>query len=302
MIKTFTMKLKGSLLFILVMFFLKIPVAQNWQIEPHEYLVISFIDSTGARDTVIVGFYNDPNYGTSGAIVSLGIDSMFGEVNMPEEVTDTFFLARAERRFGDMVPYDTIPYETFLKTDIRYNNEECQFYISVTDDDFKIRFYNYKLPIIFKIQVLQKHEYSEVNYLGCFCEDPSDITWCWDFQCRRSGVYCCDPLFELSDTISCLEMDHFGIDIFRYDEWGIEDKMNSSEVVIYPIPVQNLLSIDSEIQIEVIQIFDVLGRKVYNESKKTISSIDVSKINKGIYIIKLRTYNNQIIASKFIKE
>ena len=78
--------------------------------------------------------------------------------------------------------------------------------------------------------------------------------------------------------------------------------MNTSEIIIYPIPVQDLLSIDSEIQIKGIQIFDVLGRKVYNEIKNTISSIDVSKFNNEIYIIKLITNNNQIITSKFVKQ
>ena len=296
--------MKEIQIFFLILFFavVKSIFAQNWQIEPHEYLIIAFEDSTGAKDTVIVGFYNDPNFETAGAIVSLGVDSVFGEVNMPEEVNDSIFFARVERRFGDMVPYDTILYETFLKTDIRYNNETCQFYTGATDADFKVRFYNYKLPIVFEIQVFQKHEYSEVDYLGCFCENPIERTWCWDFQCKRSNEYCCDPLFKLSDTISCLEMDHFGIDIYRFETWGIDDKMNSSEVHIYPIPVQNLLSINSEIQIEGVQIFDVLGRSVYNVSKRTISSIDVSKYNKGIYIIKLKTYNNRIVTSKFVKQ
>ena len=295
------MKKRKVFLFILFLAIVKPICAQYWQIEPHEYLIIAFKDSTEAKDTVILGFYNDSNFETGGAIVSLGVDSIFGEVNMPKEVTDTSFLARVERIFGDMVPYDTILYETFLKTDIRYNNETCQFYSPATDADFKVRFYNYKLPIIFEIQVFQKHEYSEVDYLGCFCENSIERTWCWDFQCKRSGEYCCDSQFELSDTISCLEMDHFGIDIYRFAA-GIEDIMNSSEVILYPVPVQKLLEINSEMRIEGIQIFDILGRTVFNENEKTISSVDVSKYSKGIYIVKLKTRDSKIVTSKFVKQ
>lgn len=295
------MKSKQIFLLLLLLAFIIPLYTQSWQIEPHEYLIIAFEDSTGAKDTVIVGFYNDPNYGTGSAIVSLGVDSIFGEVNLPEEVNDTAFLARVERRFGDMVPYDTIPYETFLKTDIRYNNETCQFYTAGNDDDYKVRFYNYKLPIIFEIQVFQKHEYSEVDYLGCFSENPVERSWSWDYQCNRSSIYASEVPFEFSDTIKCLEMDHLGIDIFRYTV-GIEDIMNTSEVLIYPVPAQDLLTINSDMIINGIQIFDILGRTVFEESEKIISSVDVRNYSKGAYIIELKTKDSKIITSKFVKQ
>ena len=51
-----------------------------------------------------------------------------------------------------------------------------------------------------------------------------------------------------------------------------------------------------------IQIFDILGRTVFEESEKIISSVDVRNYSKGAYIIELKTKDSKIITSKFVKQ
>jgi hypothetical protein len=69
---------------------------------------------------------------------------------------------------------------------------------------------------------------------------------------------------------------------------------------IYPNPVSNgKLSISSTNNLtKYVEIFDVLGKKVYST---TLSSkmMDVSRLNIGVYIIKI-TENNNTVTRKFV--
>ena len=70
---------------------------------------------------------------------------------------------------------------------------------------------------------------------------------------------------------------------------------------VYPNPVQNQLLIQLEDkQIIEIEILDYSGRIIRSLSQN-IKSIDVSDLNKGIYILKVSTYN-EIYMNQFIKQ
>jgi len=71
---------------------------------------------------------------------------------------------------------------------------------------------------------------------------------------------------------------------------------------LYPFFPQDLLTINSDMIINGIQIFDILGRTVFEESEKIISSVDVRNYSKGVYIIELKTKYSKIITSKFVKQ
>ena len=80
---------------------------------------------------------------------------------------------------------------------------------------------------------------------------------------------------------------------------SIKNNNSNFEILLYPNPVQGILAINSDMLVNGIQIFNILGRKVFKESKTNISSIDVRSYSKGIYIIKLKTQDRKIITSKF---
>lgn len=80
------------------------------------------------------------------------------------------------------------------------------------------------------------------------------------------------------------------------------DQFSSKPIIkVFPNPVKDKLTIESNIFIERIVIFDALGKQLYNENiNNTNLNIDLSNFNEGLYILSVRSgsIQNQI---KFIK-
>ncbi|HLG33687.1 MAG TPA: T9SS type A sorting domain-containing protein, partial [Bacteroidia bacterium] len=87
------------------------------------------------------------------------------------------------------------------------------------------------------------------------------------------------------------------------------DEINSalSSVQIHPNPAGTQLAISSkQFAINTIEIYDVLGQKVFNFELRTLNSgqqttFDISKLNPGIYFVSVGTDEGKII-SKLIKQ
>ena len=80
---------------------------------------------------------------------------------------------------------------------------------------------------------------------------------------------------------------------------GIAETDNDSSLRIYPNPVQNLLTIESEdanLAAEYVKIYDMLGKEVL-ERKLSDGKVDVSQLPPGTYILKTGAY-----IGKFVKE
>jgi len=73
---------------------------------------------------------------------------------------------------------------------------------------------------------------------------------------------------------------------------------DKSKVLIYPNPVQNELKIETDEAIVNIEIFDLLGKQIIVSKHK---NIDVSELQKGIYLLKINTDKGSVI-EKIIKQ
>ena len=80
------------------------------------------------------------------------------------------------------------------------------------------------------------------------------------------------------------------------------DKNNIVNVSLYPNPAKGSLNISAKNTIENATIYNVLGKKIksFTVNAKT-SSLDVSGLSRGIYILKY-TANNAVGSMKFVKE
>lgn len=69
---------------------------------------------------------------------------------------------------------------------------------------------------------------------------------------------------------------------------------------IYPNPVENRLTIEekSNVLINNIDVYSILGKKIFSTSKNTI---DMSKFNKGVYLLKIKLQNGKNAVKKIIK-
>jgi hypothetical protein len=82
---------------------------------------------------------------------------------------------------------------------------------------------------------------------------------------------------------------------------GVNDFVSQDKISIYPNPSSEVLNISNKyLDIKSVQIFSIIGKKVteLKVGKKTLISIDISNLSKGIYLIS--TGSNR--TAKFVKK
>ncbi|MDO3694001.1 BNR-4 repeat-containing protein [Wenyingzhuangia sp. chi5] len=79
------------------------------------------------------------------------------------------------------------------------------------------------------------------------------------------------------------------------------NRLDSEAFKIHPNPVSDVLTLQNinNYNILKIEIYSVMGKKVLEN--KNIQPIDVSNLEKGVYILKIYTNNNSIAVKRFIK-
>lgn len=78
--------------------------------------------------------------------------------------------------------------------------------------------------------------------------------------------------------------------------------MVSSEMILFPNPVSDFLTIESEIKTGSIQVYNSVGKKVLLIDAWNQTMIDVSNLSSGIYTIELLDNTSVAVRSKFIKK
>ena len=87
-------------------------------------------------------------------------------------------------------------------------------------------------------------------------------------------------------------------------QWGVNvnENLHTTNVAIYPNPVEEELIIATEMNVEEIAIYDIYGRAVRQQVNKTTSQqvVDVSDLEAGVYFINMKTDKGNIV-KRFIK-
>jgi len=99
---------------------------------------------------------------------------------------------------------------------------------------------------------------------------------------------------------ACTDTSNFqDVTFIDCDATNIKEIETDNTIVVYPNPAKNSLTINTKHNKGTIQIYDVYGRVVtsYKVNGKLTYTINISKLNSGIYFIKI---GNQ--TAKFIKE
>jgi hypothetical protein len=72
-------------------------------------------------------------------------------------------------------------------------------------------------------------------------------------------------------------------------------------VTIFPNPTQSILHIDTNQMIKIISVYDLTGKEVtVNQVSNT--TVDVSNLAKGFYVLKITSETDNIKTTKFVKE
>ncbi len=191
-----------------------------------------------------------------------------------------------------------------------------------------------------EIQRIGSHESSEDTYFGWHCEMNDDLLYIaaphvYGLEESRVAVYKRNEngLWELnftlipSDNLNAFtgwdlashgnkvligaprndfdengenEMNDAGAAfMFKQTTMGMEEvNLNQNIVSIYPNPVENQLNISSKEEIKSVEIFNLSGQKVGSMKG---SSVKVSHLPKGTYVVKVATTSGKINTQKFIK-
>jgi len=125
-------------------------------------------------------------------------------------------------------------------------------------------------------------------------------------SCWWDGAYGYDPNVPTAGSV-CIEVDNVESAInsqYPYSEWSVyhdfvgitytdnlaecilnKPTFSQSNIKIYPNPVSDILYFDTDQEINKVILFDMLGRKMMEQSNT--KNISVSDLQKGSYILKL---------------
>ena len=104
------------------------------------------------------------------------------------------------------------------------------------------------------------------------------------------------------DNVLCFSSDSVKINFINCI--SVDEISNNSDIKIYPNPTDNKLYIElRENKPIIIEIFNLLGKAVYKNNVKTNFNIDISILAKGIFILRIKDENGNILKTqKIVKE
>lgn len=79
------------------------------------------------------------------------------------------------------------------------------------------------------------------------------------------------------------------------------DTFDNSKISIYPNPAKDNLNFASNVTIEKVEIFNLLGQNVLSNQASNIETLNISHLTKGNYVVKVTTANNESQNFKLIK-
>lgn len=81
------------------------------------------------------------------------------------------------------------------------------------------------------------------------------------------------------------------------------EALDLTKLRLYPNPAEDVLNIEYKSEIREISIFDMTGKQLYSRNiNDSFSTIDVSTLSPGTYLVKIDTYDNESSTLKFIKK
>lgn len=213
---------------------------------------------------------------------------------------------------GLYVPYGPSSFCFAYRNDIP--NKKVYIFTNVDGQYIDTLWYDFNLTIGDTI----KNTFSILPYSNPFPVTSIDSIPICDIYHKRFSNYYCEALIEgvgFSDnfvqvqTNTCLdEPIYYYSTTFYCTLTSINDLQNTpiNQIDLLPNPVLNNLQLNSTNQTIALpfeySIVDCLGKEISKGTCVDDKSIDVSKLNSGMYFIRLQDKQNKIFQSKFLKQ
>lgn len=79
------------------------------------------------------------------------------------------------------------------------------------------------------------------------------------------------------------------------------DESKLAKIIISPIPATNKIKINTSLPFLNLEIYNSLGKKMYIPLIDNLKELDISNLEKGVYILKIQSNNKKIVVRKIIK-
>ena len=79
------------------------------------------------------------------------------------------------------------------------------------------------------------------------------------------------------------------------------DESKLAKIIISPIPATNKIKINTSLPFLNLEIYNSLGKKMYIPLIDNLKELDISNLEKGVYILKIQFNNNKSVVRKIIK-
>jgi len=162
------------------------------------------------------------------------------------------------------------------------NNKETLLIINTSDTNFaQVKFDNL---ITYTKQPTMTQYYSNAPYVAGVYEGHSNI------------------LTSIGNVNGSLNINNFSVTVIEVANSTLGIQKNEKDVIsIYPNPVKDILSFQSNSPIKMVSIYNTLGAVVLSAKALNNNNLNVSNLTSGIYMIKIQT-DNGIETIKMIKE
>jgi len=265
------------------------------QLTPHEWLEVIFEDSLGWVDSVEVGF---SEYATT------GIDTLFNEVELPDDVPSRFFVRIENQAVG-----------LLLKKDIRFGNRDCYDQPEAWPQ-FYIRLYNATFPVKAKIFIHRDSTISQeipINYpdspltCGCFNDiGPFNMiphtVWLRTWLNINHTIIGGSDYYPLNPLIDILPA-NAEVYIIEIAPWGISPYVAPVEKNLSQITISYLneaIALPYFQDKKIAYSIATLGGKVIENSFADNGTINIKHLSVGLYFLTI-SFKNNIYYLKFIK-
>jgi len=146
---------------------------------------------------------------------------------------------------------------------------------------------------------------------GLYCLDTATLLICSDggntWKFCYDGLNCYNSFWAIDgiDTVYYIAAGN-GI-VYRtgtpdwFYPWDLDETPSMNEPLIYPNPVENLLSFDGA-DAELVEVFDSNGRKLFSNQIDGSFTLDISQYTPGIYLIRITDGQGRSVTKKIIKK
>lgn len=112
----------------------------------------------------------------------------------------------------------------------------------------------------------------------------------------NADTYCSGFSYNTSDHFPVYAFYNWGKLTTHTPGAGVETQMQIMEIGIYPNPAQNKVRIASEITLQSIEIYNLLGERLYSQNVSTKDEeINLTGFLPGIYLIKVDAENRSVV-------